>query len=79
MENPMYDKFDELKKKFDNDPTVQDLIAKLRTRYSELEGEAFSEEDMDSLEFEDMSEELYCGAQEDDPNEIQFFDVLWFT
>lgn len=68
----------EIKEKFNTDPEVIELIAKLKSKVKELESTAFSEEEKESDEFEEMNDMFYNEMRELDPDDFEIFDVIWW-
>ncbi len=68
----------EIKEKFSTDPEVIELIAKLKSKVKELESTAFSEEEKESDEFEEMNDMFYQQMRELDPDDFEIFDVIWW-
>ena len=68
----------EIKEKFHTDPEVIELIAKLKSKVKELESTAFSEEEKESDEFEEMNDMFYNEMRELDPDDFEIFDVIWW-
>jgi hypothetical protein len=68
----------EIKEKFNTDPEVIELIAKLKSKVKELESTAFSEEEKESDEFEEMNDMFYQEMRELDPDDFEIFDVIWW-
>ena len=74
----LIDKFDELDIKFNKDPEVIEMVEKLKKKFDTLFDETFTEEDVHSDEFDEMSEEYYCSLRECDPDDATIFQVMWF-
>ena len=68
----------EIKEKFSTDPEVIELITKLKSKVKELESTAFSEEEKESDEFEEMNDMFYQQMRELDPDDFEIFDVIWW-
>lgn len=75
----LLDKIDQFENEFGNDPEVIKLKEKLKEKYSKMMEEIFSEEELDSFEFQDACEDYYSSARENDPDDVTIFQVLWFT
>jgi hypothetical protein len=75
----MMEKLVNLTNKFNSDEKVINLVTELESRFKELMSTEFTEEDVMSEEFEEMVEEYTDGCRESDPDEVTYFDVLWFT
>jgi len=74
----LLDKLDLFGGKFRNDEEVKSLIGKLKARFEDIQSQVFTDGDFDSEEFPDMVESYYMQARENDPDDIDIFDVLWF-
>ena len=72
------EKLDDLISKFDQDPEVLSLTAKLKERFDALYQETFTSEDLETEEIEEVYEEFYASLRESDPDEVTIFDVMWF-
>jgi hypothetical protein len=68
----------EIKEKFNNDPEIIELIAKLKSKVKELESTTFSKDEIISDEFAEMGEMFYQQMRELDPDDFEIFDVIWF-
>ena len=68
----------EIKEKFNNDPEIIELIAKLKSKVKELESTTFSKDEIISDEFSEMGEMFYQQMRELDPDDFEIFDVIWF-
>jgi hypothetical protein len=75
----MRDKLVKLTSTFINDEKSLKLIKELEERFKELMNAEFTEDDFMSDEFDDMAESYYAVCRESDPDEVTYFDVLWFT
>ena len=79
----MKDQFDlldvlsEMREKFNQDPEVIESINKLKSKLKELASNSFTEEEMESDEFVEMSDMNYLQLRESDPDEFEIFDILW--
>lgn len=75
----MRDKLAKLTSTFNNDEKVINLITELESRFKELMNAEFTEDDFMSDEFDEMAEEYSSICNEDNIDEVTYFDVLWFT
>ena len=75
----MRDKLSKLISTFNQDEKSLKLIEELESRFKELMNAEFTEEDFMSDEFDEMAEEYSSICNEDNIDEVTYFDVLWFT
>lgn len=73
----LLDVLSEVREKFYQDPEVIESINKLKSKLKELESNSFTEEEMESDEFVEMSDMAYLQLRESDPDEFEIFDILW--
>ena len=74
----LIEKLNELENRFCDDVEVNQMIEKLKDMYDTLFNETFTQEEVESDEFDEMSEEYYSALRENDPDDATIFQVVWF-
>lgn len=74
----LIEKLNELENRFLLDPEVIELTSKLKERFDTMLNETFTNKEVASDQFEEMSEEYYYELRECDPDDASIFQVMWF-
>lgn len=74
----LIEKLNGLENRFNKDSEVIELINMLKTKFDTHFNETFTQEEIESEEFDEMSEEYYCSLRENDPDDTTIFEVVWF-
>lgn len=73
------DKLMELENQFLQDEEVIQLTQRLKERFDQLFGDKFTGDEVESSEFDQMSQEYYYDMRDgNDPDDFTIFQVMWF-
>ena len=74
----LIDKLNELEDRFLGDPEVIELTSKLKERFDTMYNKTFTNKEIVSEEFDEVSGEYYLILSENDPDDTTIFQVMWF-
>ena len=74
----LIEKLNGLENRFNKDSEVIELINKLKTKFDAHFNEIFTQDEIGSDAFDEMSEEYYYSLREGDPDDTTIFQVVWF-
>jgi hypothetical protein len=74
----LIEKLNELEYGFERDPEVIELVNKLKEKFDSKFNETFSSEEIESEEFDEITQEYYYVLRENDPDDASIFQVMWF-
>jgi hypothetical protein len=74
----LIEKLNEFENGFERDPEVIELVYKIKEKFDSHFNKTFSSKEIESDEFDEMSEEYYYALKENDPDDASIFQVMWF-
>ena len=74
----LIEKLNELENRFCGDLEVKQIVETLKAKFDTLFNETFTQEEIESDEFDQMVEEYYLMLRENDPDDANVFQVMWF-
>lgn len=74
----LIEKLNELENRFCGDSEVKQIVETLKAKFDTLFNETFTQEEIESDEFDQMVEEYYSMLRENDPDDANVFQVMWF-
>ena len=74
----LIEKLIELENRFCGDSEVKQIVETLKAKFDTLFNETFTQEEIESDEFDQLVEEYYSMLRENDPDDANVFQVMWF-
>ena len=74
----MIEKLIELENRFCGDSEVKQMVETLKTKFDTMFNETFTQEEIGSDRFDQLTEEYYSMLRENDPDDANLFQVMWF-